>query len=120
MLVDDDSGVRRALGAILTSSGYDVVLAEDGADAVRRWRGLDRGDLIIMDLFMPEKNGLEAIVELRTHSPHVPIIAITGGGGTGRMDILQDAKLLGAVEGLEKPFSPQVLLDLVAQTLANA
>jgi CheY-like chemotaxis protein len=112
--------VRRSLDNALTKAGYEVFTAADGVEAVRQWRDLHGGDLIILDMFMPEKDGLETIVELRSHSPGVPIIAISGGGTTGRLDILEDARLLGAVETFEKPFSIHALLAMVARTIANA
>jgi two-component system, chemotaxis family, chemotaxis protein CheY len=120
LLVDDDPDVRRSIGATLTAAGYDVIMALDGDEAVRLWRNLNSGDLVLLDLFMPEKDGLETIIELRSHTPGVPIIAMSGGGSTGRLDILQDAKMLGAIETLEKPFSSHVLLEMVARILANA
>jgi CheY-like chemotaxis protein len=119
LLVDDDPDVRRSLGNTLTKAGYEVVPAANGVEALRQWRDIHGGDLVILDMFMPEKDGLETIVELRNHSPGVPIIAISGGGTTGRLDILQDAKLLGAIETFEKPFSTHALLALVARTIAN-
>ena len=120
LLVDDDPDVRRSLENALTKAGYEVVPAANGVEAVRQWRDLHGGDLVILDMFMPEKDGLETIVELRSHSPGVPIIAISGGGTTGRLDILEDAKLLGAIETFEKPFSIHALLALVARTIANS
>ena len=120
LLVDDDPDVRRSLENALTKAGYEVVTAVNGVEAVSKWRELHGGDLVILDMFMPEKDGLETIVELRSHSPGVPIIAISGGGTTGRLDILDDAKLLGAIETFEKPFSIHALLALVARTIANA
>ena len=120
LLVDDDPDVRRSLENALTKAGYEVVSAANGVEAVRQWRELHGGDLVILDMFMPEKDGLETMVELRSHSPGVPIIAISGGGTTGRVDILEDAKLLGAIETFEKPFSIHALLALVARTIANS
>lgn len=120
LLVDDDPDVRRALGAALTKAGYEVIPAADGDEAVRQWRQLHGGDLVILDMFMPEKDGLQTIIELRSQSPRVPIIAISGGGTTGRLDILKDAKLLGAIETFEKPFSIHALLALVARTITNS
>ena len=120
LLVDDDPDVRRSLENALTKAGYEVVSAANGVEAVSRWRELHGGDLVILDMFMPEKDGLETLVELRNHSPGIPIIAISGGGTTGRLDILEDAKLLGAIETFEKPFSIHALLALVARTIANA
>jgi CheY-like chemotaxis protein len=117
--VDDDPEVRRSIGQTLTKAGYEVIEAADGAEAVRLWRELHGGDLVLLDMFMPEKDGLETIIELRVYSPGVPIIAMSGGGHAARLDILGDAKLLGAVETLEKPFSSHTLLALIARTLAN-
>ena len=120
LLVDDDPDVRRSLGNALSKAGYEVISAANGTEAIGRWRELHGGDLVILDMFMPEKDGLETILELRNHSPGIPIIAISGGGTTGRLDILEDAKLLGAIETFEKPFSIHALLALVARTIANA
>lgn len=120
LLVDDDPDVRRSLENALSKAGYEVISAANGIEAIRRWRELHGGDLVILDMFMPEKDGLETILELRNYSPGIPIIAISGGGTTGRLDILQDAKLLGAIETFEKPFSIHALLALVARTIANA
>jgi CheY-like chemotaxis protein len=120
LLVDDDPDVRRSLENALTKAGYEVVTAEHGAEAVRRWRDLHGGDLVILDMFMPEKEGLQTMLELRSHSPGVPIIAISGGGASGRVDVLEDARLLGAIETFEKPFSIHALLALVARTIANS
>jgi CheY-like chemotaxis protein len=119
LLVDDDADVRRSIGATLTTAGYEVIMAMDGDEAVHRWRELNGGDLVLLDLFMPEKDGLETIIELRSHTPGVPIIAMSGGGLSGRVDVLQDAKMLGAIETLAKPFNSQVLLDMVARILAR-
>jgi DNA-binding response OmpR family regulator len=119
LLVEDDEGVRRPLSTWLTRAGYEVVVAADGAEAVRLWREMNGGDLAVIDMFLPEKDGLECIIELRTHSPGVPIIAISGGGGTGRVDILDDAKLLGAVATLQKPFDPRALLAMVILELTR-
>jgi DNA-binding NtrC family response regulator len=118
--VDDDPDVRRSLENALSKAGYEVIAAANGVEAVRQWRDLHGGDLVILDMFMPGKDGLETIVELRSHSPGVPIIAISGGGVAGRLDILQEARLLGAIETFEKPFSIHALLALVARTIANS
>lgn len=116
LVVDDESSIRSALGKMLAMAGYEVILAADGSEATRLWRER-RVDLVIVDLFMPEKDGIETIVELRAHSPGIRIIAISGGGASNRVDVLQDARLLGAVATIEKPFEMQVLLELVARSL---
>lgn len=113
VLVDDDPDVVRSLGKLLTSAGYVVVQATNGAEAMRMWREGKVGDLVILDLFMPEQDGLETIVELHAHNPNLPIIAISGGGPTGRIEALEDAKRLGAAATLKKPFNPRDLLALI-------
>jgi DNA-binding NtrC family response regulator len=120
LLVDDDPDLRSSVGQTLITAGYEVIEAASGADAVQQWLQLHGGDLVILDLFLPDNDGLEAIVQLRAHSPGVPIVAMLGGGTTDGLDLLQEAKSLGATETLEKPFSAQALLALVARALANA
>jgi len=120
LLVDDDPDVRRSLGNALTKAGYEVVPAANGVEAIRQWRDNHGGDLVIIAMFMAEKDGLKTIVELRNQSPRVPIIALSDGGTIGRSDTLEDAKLLRAIERLEKPFSIHALLALVARTIANS
>jgi DNA-binding response OmpR family regulator len=120
LLVDDEPEVLRLLGAALVEAGYEVITAADGAEAVRRWREINGGDLAILDILMPRKDGLETIIELRTHSPGVPIIAMSGGGSNDRLDILGDAKMLGAMLTIKKPFHSGELLALVTKALPTA
>jgi DNA-binding response OmpR family regulator len=120
LLVDDEPEVLRLLEAALTEAGYEVITASDGAEAVRRWREIDGGDLAILDILMPRKDGLETIIELRTHSPGVPIIAMSGGGSNDRLDILGDAKMLGAMLTIKKPFHSGELVALVTKALPTA
>ena len=117
LLADDQPDVVRLLAAALTEAGYEVITAADGAEAVRRWREINGGDLAILDVLMPGKDGLETIIELRTHSPGVPIIAMSGGGSNDRLDILGDAKMLGAILTIRKPFHSEELLALVTEAL---
>ena len=119
MLVEDDPEVRSSVGQTLRIGGYEVIEAASAGDAVHRWLELNGGDLLILDLFMPDNDGLEAIVQLRAHYPGVPIIAMLSGGTTEGAELLEQAMLLGATETLEKPFSPRALLALVARVLAS-
>lgn len=119
LVVDDDPSIRSSLRKVLTGAGYDVVLAENGNEATRLWREVG-ADLVILDLFMPEKDGVETIVELRAQSPALPIIAMSGGGGKQAMNLLPDAKLLGATQTIAKPFSPAEILGLVDRALEGS
>jgi DNA-binding NtrC family response regulator len=117
LIVDDDPSIRRTLQALLTRAGYTVTQACDGSEAVRLWRA-HGGDLVITDLHMPEKNGIETIIELLTHSPGTRIIAMSGGGQTKRLDLLGDAAMLGAVLTIEKPFTIDEMMAVVGRALA--
>jgi DNA-binding NtrC family response regulator len=116
LVVDDDAGIRRALTILLSKAGYEVAQAADGSEAIRLWR--DRGgDLVITDLHMPEKDGIETIIELLSYSPGIRIIAMSGGGQTKRLDLLGNASLLGAVLTIEKPFTIDEMMTLVNRAL---
>lgn len=116
LIVEDDANTRRSLEILLTKAGYEAVPAANGAEAVRIWRDFG-GDLVILDLFMPEKDGIETIVELRALSPGVRVIAMSGGGEKKRLDVLGHTKLLGAVLTIEKPFAPAEMMQMVERAL---
>jgi len=117
LVVDDDAGIRSSLGKLLTTAGHEVILAENGREATQSLREASP-DLVILDLFMPEKDGLEVLIELRAHTPDVPVIAMSGGAK--QMDLLPEAKLLGAAWTIEKPFIPAAMLALVASALGES
>lgn len=119
LVVDDDAGIRRSLSTLLSRAGYQVVQAGDGSEAIRIWR--DRSaDLVITDLHMPEKDGIQTIIELLTHSPGVRIIAMSGGGQTKRLDLLGNLTLLGTVLTIEKPFTLTEMMAVVSRALGPA
>lgn len=116
LIIDDEEQVRLYLRRILTAESYEVVEAPDGKVGLRLYRQ-EPADLIIIDIFMPEKEGLETIMELRRDYPDVKVIAISGGGRTGSLDFLHMAKKFGALRTLEKPFTRQEMLDAVQEVL---
>ena len=116
LVVDDDASIRRTLTILLSKAGYEVTQASDGSEAVPLWR--DRGgDLVITDLHMPEKDGIETIIELLSHTPGIRIIAMSGGGQTKRLDLLGNVALLGSVLTIEKPFTLAEMLTVVNRAL---
>ena len=118
LVVDDDPGIRRTLQIGLAKAGYDVFEARDGEEATRLWR--DTGaDLVIADIHMPKKSGLELIMELRTHSSSTPVIAMTDGGRSKNFNPLSYSKLLGAVRTIAKPFTLEEMLAMVKQELGG-
>jgi two-component system chemotaxis response regulator CheY len=112
LLIDDDAAFRTTLRELLVEQGYEVVEARDGREGLQHYRAAPI-DLVITDLLMPEHEGVETINALLQVNPAVKIIAMTGGGQTGRMDFLAVAAVLGAQRTLRKPFRQQALLEAV-------
>ena len=116
ILVIDDPDTRTMLEQILKSAGHEVILAADGREGVERHR-TSPADLVIIDLYMPNQDGLETIRELRSCSPEVAIIAMSGTTDTGTM--LSIAQDLAAVGILRKPFLAEELIAAVAKALGG-
>lgn len=110
LVMDDDEIFRRALRTILEGAGHEVADAADGAAGVRLYHQLG-ADLVLVDIFMPEMDGMEVIRALRGQVPRPRIVAMSGGGAAGRGEILDLATALGADRVLRKPFSPRELFD---------
>jgi DNA-binding NtrC family response regulator len=116
MVVDDDAGIRRSLHTLLSRAGHEVLQAANGLEAIQLWRN-GGADLVITDLHMPQKDGIQTILELLTHTPGVPIIAMSGGGQTKRLDLLGNVTLLGSVLTIEKPFTLGEMMSMVTCAL---
>ncbi len=115
LLIDDEEAFRRVLRQVLSKAGYDVVEAANGAEGIQRFYEKP-ADMIITDIIMPEKEGIETIIELNKAHPEVKFIAMSGGGWYGTDIDFDMAKKLGA-QTLNKPFSLQELLDVVDEML---
>lgn len=118
LVVDDESSIGSGLIELLTIAGCEVIFATGGAEATRLWRE-GGADLIILDLSMPEKAGIETIRDLRAYSPGIPIIAMSGGQASNQLDLLQAAGLLGEVATIDKLFDKETMMELVARSLAD-
>jgi DNA-binding response OmpR family regulator len=116
LLIDDEPQIRAMLHQVLARAGYDVTEAASGAEAVRLFHEAP-ADLVITDLIMPGKDGIETILELRRESPAVKVIAISGGGRIGAQEYLWMARNLGAAVTLTKPVERQKLLEEVRALL---
>ena len=101
---------------VLEDAGHDVEEAANGADGVRLFYKAPAA-VVLCDIFMPLKDGLETITELKTDYPGVKIIAISGGGVRGSVSYTDVAERLGAVRTLLKPFGADELVDTVEQVL---
>jgi CheY-like chemotaxis protein len=117
LIIDDDVQIRAMLRRILGRAGYEVVEAPDGRQGIRLHRQ-QPADLIITDIIMPEKEGIETIMELRHDFPGLKILAISGGGREPPDEYLQMAKSFGAQRTLAKPFGPKDLLKAVGELLS--
>ena len=117
LVIDDEQPVRRAICQMLTRGGHAALEAGDGADGLKLARA-EQPDLVITDILMPNKEGIETIRELRRDAPGLPILVISGTGGSGLY--LQMAQLLGAHAALAKPFRSAELLAAVAGLLNPA
>lgn len=116
LVVDDDAQVRSVVSETLRLEGHAVDVAEDGRHAMEKL-GRCRFDLVITDLLMPEKEGLETISEIRRTDTQIPIVAISGGGRLGPRYYLDTALGMGANATLAKPFGRQELLTTVNHLL---
>ncbi len=114
LVIDDDEIVRELLLDILAHAGYEVVEARDGEEGIRLFRN-EPADLVITDLIMPNKEGIESIIEIRRDFPDVTIIAISGGGHISPSAYLEIASRFGVQRTFAKPFLPDKILEAVRE-----
>lgn len=117
LVIDDSPTVREMVRTTLEAEGYEILQAVDGRAGLEVQRILPC-DVVITDLIMPEKEGLETILELRRTWPGLAIIAVSGGSAVlDKEDLLRTARSFGAARTLSKPFTPRQLLDHVAAAI---
>ena len=109
LIVDDEPSVGDALRLVLESSGYEVVLVTKGLDGIDQARRRSFG-FSVVDLYLTDISGFQVISDLRSLQPHIPILLITAHGSP---QVFAEAKKLGAVGALAKPFHPAELLKLI-------
>jgi DNA-binding response OmpR family regulator len=118
LIVEDDKELREMLKMSLLRSGFTVMEAENGKDAIAHFKPLVT-DLVVTDLIMPEEDGLKVVIKLRELKPSIRIIAISGGGKVGPGSYLNLAKALGADAIFPKPFSINDLISKIENLLDN-
>ena len=114
LVVEDDKPLRDLLAGILREQGHDVQTAEEGNAALDLMNEA-KFDLVISDIIMPGKEGIETIREIRTLHPDVQVIAMSTGGSLGNAQILEYARMIGAHEAIRKPVELPALIEMIAR-----
>jgi CheY-like chemotaxis protein len=117
LVIDDDKATRELIQRILAKAGHEVSLAGNGREGLERLIEV-RPAIVITDVFMPDKDGVETIIALKKAHPGIKIIAMSGGGRVGNLDFLQLAERVGADKVLQKPIRMAALLEGVTQLAA--
>lgn len=114
LVVDDEPGLRRLASRAIAAAGGEAFEAPDGRQAifVLEQTGID---VAVIDVFMPEKEGLETILEAKQRWPGLKVIAMSGGGLVGPTDVLHLARLVGADVVMTKPFRLSQLIAEIAR-----
>lgn len=118
LVIDDDTIMNDMVVQLLSQSGYEVEGASDGMAGLKLIE-TTQFDLIVTDIIMPEKEGLETIVAIRKKNKTIPIIAISGGGKLGPDQYLHMAKQFGADYAFQKPFKNAQFLTAVRECLSG-
>lgn len=118
VVIDDDDGVRETVARMLKGASHAVHEAADGDTGLTLCLEV-QPSIVVTDILMPQKEGIETILALKRAAPAIRIIAISGGGRIGSTDILTMARQLGADEVLEKPFRRAELLAAIDRLLAS-
>jgi CheY-like chemotaxis protein len=117
LVIDDEDGSRCLIENALQLDGHQVLVAANGVNGMRLMR-LEQPDIVITDILMPDQDGLGTIRCMRQEFPAVKILAISGGGTVGSLDLLEAAGRLGADATLAKPFVPEQLFESVSRLAA--
>lgn len=116
LIIDDDEQVRQLIKEILVNAKYAVIEARDGQEGISLCRqGLI--DLVVLDIFMPNKEGLETIKELRQEFPDIKVLAMSGGSSRDSLGVLHIAERLGAHQTINKPFDVETFLETIKAIL---
>lgn len=100
-MIDDDEGVLRLVRETLLRAGHSVLEASDGATGLQLLNGV-KCDVVITDIFMPGVDGIQTLRQLRKERPEIKVIVMSGGDRTGRLDLRQDAEVIGGGGDVEE------------------
>jgi YesN/AraC family two-component response regulator len=118
IVIDDEPYILLMLKKMLEKEGHQVDMATNGVEGIDLYHK-NGADLIITDIVMPEKEGLETIINLKTENPSLKVIAISGGGRVDSREYLHSAQLLGAEKIFQKPFKKDEIVNAVNELLAK-
>jgi DNA-binding NtrC family response regulator len=120
LAIDDDGAVCATVSAILERAGHQVVTAQSARSGLKLLEA-DQFDLLLIDIFMPEMDGLETVRVLRGSKPKLPIVVMSGAMAdhASMPDYLSFGTKLGAIESLRKPFRPATLVEIVDRCLVD-
>ena len=113
LVIDDEQGIRNLLDTLLSRKGYDVVLADSGRKGLELFRR-ERPDVVVLDLKMPEMDGLTVLQQIHSLEPGKPVIILTGAGTA---EAEHQVRALGVTEYVEKEFSLHLLGDSLKRLL---
>lgn len=117
LVIDDDAAVRKTICDGLHDFGYMVWDAENGECAMSKIDNGARPDMVITDIIMPDKSGIQTIMEIRNRYPDIKILAISGGGNARNVDYLDVARKLGAHAIMHKPIRMKELEEMVGEMM---
>lgn len=118
LVVDDDDDIRETLVDVIRARGYEVSGASNGRDALEIAERI-HPDLLITDIIMPDKDGIQMILEARKRFGNIPVIAMSGGGRIPASVYLSHARAMGEMRTLEKPFKVSTLLEAVNEAVGG-
>jgi DNA-binding response OmpR family regulator len=119
LIVEDDAELLQVMARALQGAGHAVLTAPDGETGLKLFRA-EPPDLVVCDIVMPDRDGIELIPEMKGARPEVKLVAISGRQMIGMLDVLGLARRMGADATLAKPFAMEALQAIVAALLAPA
>jgi CheY-like chemotaxis protein len=112
LVIDDDAGMRDMIRDWLVPQGYNLLFTDSGKEGTKIFRR-ERVDLVLLDVFMPDQDGIEVLMELRRIAKEAKVVMMSGGGLMKLQQVLKLAGKLGATDTLPKPFTPIELTQTV-------
>lgn len=120
LIIDDDEAILRMMNKLITREGYEVESAVNGDEASRILENDSMFDLVITDIIMPKKEGIEIVTMLKKEFPGIKVIAISGGGRFSPEGYLRAADILGAHKTFTKPFNHREMLNTINELIGDA